>query len=187
MGSVLPVGHHHGRQCENNLKLAEQQRTRRWPNPAEDGLAQRWCTHSQNFVSRGQLASESSGRKNIKTVFTPVSYTHLDVYKRQRADIAQLEPDVLALPASLSVFADRDLNRDLYIWLAIQSACFDDTMDWIADNCRATQLALAQFPGFHSRYHRLLDAHLAQRPTSSSLRGLAAQSEACLLYTSRCV
>ncbi len=97
-----------------------------------------------------------------------------------RADIAQLEPDVLALPASLSVFADRDLNRDLYIWLAIQSACFDDTMDWIADNCRATQLALAQFPGFHSRYHRLLDAHLAQRPTSSSLRGLAAQSEAII-------
>ena len=98
----------------------------------------------------------------------------------RRADTAQLEPDVLALPGSLAVFADHDLNRDLYLWLAIQSACFDNTTDWIADNCRATQLALGQFPGFGARYQKLLNAHLALRPSANALKGLAAQSEAII-------
>ena len=82
----------------------------------------------------------------------------------QRADTAQLEPDVLALPATLAVFDDAQLNRDLYLWLAMLSACFESSGDWIGDNLRATQAALAQFPGFVTRYQALLQAHLAQRP-----------------------
>jgi nitric oxide reductase NorD protein len=81
----------------------------------------------------------------------------------QRADTAQLEPDVLALPATLAVFDDAQLNRDLYLWLAMLSACFEPSGDWIGDNLRATQAALAQFPGFAARYQALLQAHLAQR------------------------
>ena len=82
----------------------------------------------------------------------------------QRADTAQLEPDVLALPATLAVFDDAQLNRDLYLWLAMLSACFVDRGDWINDNLLASQAALAQFPGFAARYQALLQAHLAQRP-----------------------
>jgi len=95
----------------------------------------------------------------------------------QRADTAQLEPDVLALPATLAVFDDAQLNRDLYLWLAMLSACFIRSGDWVADNLHASQAALAQFPGFATRYQALLQAHLAQRPKLNWLGGSAAQAE----------
>lgn len=98
----------------------------------------------------------------------------------QRADTAQLEPDVLALPATLAVFDDVQLNRDLYLWLAMLSACFEPRSHWIKDNLRATQVALAQFPGFAARYQALLQAHLAQRPNVNRLGGVAAQAESAV-------
>ncbi|TXT41271.1 MAG: nitric oxide reductase NorD protein [Comamonadaceae bacterium] len=98
----------------------------------------------------------------------------------QRADTAQLEPDVLALPAILAVFAKEQLNHDLYLWLAMLSACFVHRGDWINDNLMASQTALAQFPGFVARYQALLLAHLAQRPDPSHLQGVAAQAEAAV-------
>lgn len=98
----------------------------------------------------------------------------------QRADIGQLEPDVLALPASLAVFDDVQLNRDLYLWLAMLSACFESSGHWIRDNLCATQAALAQFPGFAARYQSLLQAHLAQRPNLNRLEGGKAQAESAV-------
>lgn len=95
----------------------------------------------------------------------------------QRAATAQLEPDVLALPATLAVFADAQLNRDLYLWLAMLSACFLHRGDWIKDNLCATQTALRQFPGFAPRYQALLQAHLVQRPNLNSLASATAQAE----------
>ncbi|NCN96177.1 MAG: VWA domain-containing protein, partial [Rhodoferax sp.] len=38
-----------------------------------------------------------------------------------RADCAQIEPDVLALPAVLAIFDSKPLNQDLYFWLAMQA------------------------------------------------------------------
>ena len=98
----------------------------------------------------------------------------------QRADTAQLEPDVLALPATLAVFDDAQLNRDLYLWLAMLSACFVHRGDWIKDNLGATQAALAHFTGFAARYQALLQAHLAQRPNVNRLGVAAAQSESAV-------
>ncbi len=97
-----------------------------------------------------------------------------------RSDTALLEPDVLALPASVSVFDDKVLNRDLYLWLAIQSACFENSNHWVQDNCRATARGLLHFPGFEPRYQRLLAAHLAQRTDPLRLRGKAADAEAAV-------
>ncbi len=99
----------------------------------------------------------------------------------QRADTAQLEADVLALPATLAVFSETPLNRDLYLWLAMLSACFVQSGHWINDNLRASQAVLTQFPGFAARYQVLLQAHLAQRPKPSDLKGQAAQAEAVVL------
>ncbi len=98
----------------------------------------------------------------------------------QRADTAQLEPDVLALPATLAVFDNAQLNRDLYLWLAMLSACWDPGGDWIRDNLRATQVALTQFPGFTARYQALLQAHLAQRPNLNRLGKEKAQAESAV-------
>ncbi|WP_114968597.1 nitric oxide reductase activation protein NorD [Rhodoferax ferrireducens] len=97
-----------------------------------------------------------------------------------RADTAQLEPDVLALPASLSVFDNRTLNRDLYLWLAIQSASFEHTGNWVSDNCQASRQGLRNFPGFASRYQQLLSAHLSLRIHPSLLRGTSALAETTL-------
>ncbi|WP_296495539.1 VWA domain-containing protein [Rhodoferax sp.] len=98
----------------------------------------------------------------------------------QRADTAQLEPDVLALPATLAVFDDAQLNRDLYLWLAMLSACWLPGSHWIRDNLRATQVALAQFPGFAARYQGLLQAHLAQRPKLQHSGGEKWQAESAV-------
>lgn len=95
----------------------------------------------------------------------------------QRADTAQLEPEVLALPASLAIFDDRSLNYDLYLWLPIHAACFVPSGHWLRDNQRATQQALAHFPGFAERHARLLEAHLQQRGNAARLHGKARQAE----------
>jgi len=92
-----------------------------------------------------------------------------------RADCAQLEPEVLALPSTLAVFDDVQLNRDLYLWLALLSACYQPSGHWIRDNLHATEAALRHFPGFSARYQALLQAHLAQRP--QPLRGTTAAAE----------
>ena len=97
-----------------------------------------------------------------------------------RADTARLEPDVLALPASLSVFDDKRLNRDLYLWLAIQSAFFEHTGNWIFDNCQASLQGLHHFPGFAPRYEKLLSAHLSLRTDPSLLRGSSALAETAI-------
>lgn len=94
-----------------------------------------------------------------------------------RADTARLEPDVLALPTSLAVFNSKELNRDLYLWLAIQSAFFQHTDNWVSDNCRASIQGLLHFPGFTPRYEKLLTAHLAQRTAPSLLRNAQALAE----------
>lgn len=95
----------------------------------------------------------------------------------ERAASARLEPDVLALPASIALFPSRALNRDLYLWLAIQSAGFEHTGDWLRDNVVATQRGLAYFPGFKPRYLQLRTAHLAQRVSPAKLRGDSAHHE----------
>lgn len=108
-----------------------------------------------------------------------------------RAALPVLEPQVLALPPTLDVFADVALNRDLYLWLALLSAHFPGsalghedahaasahTPSWIALNQRATRRALQAFPGFVARYQTLCQAHLAQRPQPYALPAAAACAE----------
>lgn len=95
----------------------------------------------------------------------------------KRADTAQLEPDVLALPANIAVFETRELNRDLYLWLSIHAAYYAPGGHWLVDNQRATHEALKHFPGFKDRYQALLAAHLNQRGQASRLRGAARLAE----------
>jgi nitric oxide reductase NorD protein len=93
------------------------------------------------------------------------------------AATGRLEPEVLALPPRIAVHADAALNRALYLWLAALAAHIAPTGDWIADNRRATQRALATFPGLAGRYRQLLAAECALRPDPSGLRGRAAEAE----------
>ena len=84
----------------------------------------------------------------------------------RQAALPLLQPEVLALPAELAVFDQRDLNRDLYLWLAALAAVHVATGDWLADNRAATAAALQRFAGLRGRHAALLQAHLAQRPAA---------------------
>ena len=84
------------------------------------------------------------------------------------ADLARLDPQALALPAQLAVFADAALNRRLYLWLAALAAVHQDRGHWVADNLDATQQALHCFPGLAHDHRLIVQAHLAQRPQDDS-------------------
>ena len=103
----------------------------------------------------------------------------------QRAAVARLDGDTLALPPVIAVFDDATLNRDLYLWLAALAAVHLPGDDWIAGNAAATARALARCPGLQPRWQRLLAAHLAQRPAPDSLKGPAALAEARVQATLR--
>ncbi|WP_372657560.1 nitric oxide reductase activation protein NorD [Hydrogenophaga sp.] len=92
----------------------------------------------------------------------------------------QLHHDTLALPPTLSVFADSAANRDLYLWLAAMASVFVPSGNWIADNRRATVLALQQFAGLRARFDRLSRQHLAQRPALEGLKPGDARYEAAV-------
>lgn len=98
----------------------------------------------------------------------------------QRVALASLEPETLRLPPSLDCFAERALNRELYLWLAALSACdVAPQAAWIVRNQAATLAALERFPGMAARYRRLVEAHLAQRMAVADLpAGEAAQEVA---------
>jgi len=89
-----------------------------------------------------------------------------------RAPLPACDADVLALPDSLSVFDDRALNHDLYLWLALLGAHWSPHPDWVLGNVLSTKSALTAFPGFVNRYEKLKIAHMLQRE-ALAMRGRA--------------
>ncbi len=98
----------------------------------------------------------------------------------EKMALAARDSETLHLPPTLALFPVRELNRDLYLWLAAQAARSADlTGDWLAANQRATLAVLTDYPGLRSRYERLVAATLAQRldpvrlPADEAARELA--------------
>ena len=103
----------------------------------------------------------------------PVIVSH-----RFKPDSAVFDDRALRLPRSLALFPDADLNRDLYLWLAALAAVGSGRSgDWFAVNQWSTRQLLAAWPGLAARYHRLLAAHLGQRPDPAKLPPDAAAGE----------
>ena len=99
----------------------------------------------------------------------------------ERVALAYLEAETLRLPPLLDCFAERELNRDLYFWLAALAACDPPTSpDWIVRNQQATLTALDRFPGLKARYTRLVAAHLAQRLAPETLSADEAAQESAI-------
>ena len=83
----------------------------------------------------------------------------------QKVALAGRDAETLHLPPSLALFPEKELNRDLYLWLtalAARSSTIADC-DWLKANQRATLAVLADYPGLRPRYERLVTATLAQR------------------------
>jgi nitric oxide reductase NorD protein len=83
----------------------------------------------------------------------------------ERAAHASLDRETLRLPPAIAYFAERDLNRDLYLWLAAVAAHEPPPSkhEWIVRNQQATLLALHRYPGLKPRYERLVAAAVAER------------------------
>jgi nitric oxide reductase NorD protein len=95
----------------------------------------------------------------------------------ERVALASVSAEALRLPAVIDCFAERDLNRDLYIWLAALAGCdIAPHAAWIERNRAASREALTRYPGLAERYRRLVAAHLATRlPPEKLLPGEAAE------------
>lgn len=83
-----------------------------------------------------------------------------------QAELPCLDEQGLALPTHIAVFNQAALNRDLYFWLAALAGFFTVRDGWIADNLRATRLALEHWPGLRQRHQRLLAQQLGLRPAA---------------------
>jgi nitric oxide reductase NorD protein len=97
---------------------------------------------------------------------------------QRKVALAWRDDSYLRLPARIDCLPEQALNRELYLWLAAMAVSAerpDD--DWFNANQQRTQATLARFPGLRSRYSRLVEAHLATRPESTSLPALEAESE----------
>lgn len=99
----------------------------------------------------------------------------------ERVELAWRDEESLRLPPRLDVYPDRELNRDLYLWLAaLASADTATGRPWLPHNQALTRQVLAGYPGLASRYRRLTEAELANRPAIDSLPEDEAAQEAAI-------
>lgn len=87
-----------------------------------------------------------------------------------KTELAWRDESALRLPSVVDWFPERQLNRELYLWLAALAACADSRLEaWLARNQRLTRLTLERYPGLRNRYARLVEAHFGQRPDPDKL------------------
>jgi nitric oxide reductase NorD protein len=89
----------------------------------------------------------------------------------EKQALARRDAETLRLPSEIAAFPEKSLNRDLYLWLAALAASdVAPQLPWFRRNQRASQAALASFPGLRLRYQRLVAAHLASRLAPEALQ-----------------
>lgn len=100
-------------------------------------------------------------------------------------ELAWRDERSLRLPGSVDCFPLRDLNRELYLWLAVLAVADDGSArrqlsDWLVHNQALVRTTLERYPGMRDRYRRLVDAHLAQRPRPERLPAAEAEREGAI-------
>ncbi|MDP3440317.1 MAG: nitric oxide reductase, partial [Azonexus sp.] len=89
----------------------------------------------------------------------------------EKLSLARRDAETLRLPPEITAFPEKSLNRDLYLWLAALAASdAAPNTPWFIRNQRASQAALATFPGLRSRYERLVAAHINSRMAPEQLQ-----------------
>ncbi|HEY3326331.1 MAG TPA: VWA domain-containing protein [Novimethylophilus sp.] len=98
----------------------------------------------------------------------------------EKAELAWRDGETLRLPERIDLFPERDLNRDLYLWLVALSAVeAEPALPWIVRSQRSTLATLERFPGLTARYRRLVQALLPLRRAPQQLpEDEAAQEQA---------
>ncbi len=97
---------------------------------------------------------------------------------QKRVSLAWRDDAFLRLPAELDCLPTRELNRELYLWLAALAVNGGGgDCDWLCANQQRTCDTLETFPGLASRYLRLVEAHIDQRPLPRQMSGCDADAE----------
>ena len=87
----------------------------------------------------------------------------------EKTELAHFGVEQLYLPSELAYFSDKQLNKDLYLWLtsiaSIGSEQSNEALNesWIIRNQKLTQKILTQYKGLKSKYHKIVEAHIAGR------------------------
>jgi nitric oxide reductase NorD protein len=90
----------------------------------------------------------------------------------RKFEMAWRDSENLRLPERLALFPSKQLNRDLYLWLAaLAAAPSPDNTDWFTSNQTLVQTVLEQWPGLENVYQRLVTQALKWRPEPESLEG----------------
>lgn len=94
------------------------------------------------------------------------------------------DEESLRLPESIALFAERECNRALYLWLTALATITDEAVlenpDWINRNQYRTRKVLQSWPGLNNCYKKLVVAHLQQRPDPAMLPLREAKQELAL-------
>ncbi len=98
-------------------------------------------------------------------------------------ELAWRDEDTLRLPARIAWFPRRTLNRELYLWLAALAArSTQQHGEWLQENAAASATLLVSHPGLRTRYQRLVEAHLEQRPDPRKLKNDEARQEQAIRH-----
>ena len=95
-------------------------------------------------------------------------------FDEELLDLARVDEQHLLLPPHIDLLPDRNLNRDLYFWLAAYLACAQSLPSepdslrrdilTLREVRRTSGMVLAHYPGLGARHDRLCSALLARRP-----------------------
>lgn len=99
-------------------------------------------------------------------------------------ELAWRDEETLRLPVRIAHFTDRELNRELYLWLAAMAAV-DELPDqssgmqwsWSQHNQQRVKQTLKRFPGWLPRYQRLVTETIKLRPDPETLKADEAELE----------
>lgn len=96
----------------------------------------------------------------------------------EKAELTWADDATLHLPASIDLYPERALNRELYLWL-IALAAHDVAPEkaWVVRNQEAARATLEALPGMAARYRTLVDAEISRRIKPDRLPAADAAAE----------
>lgn len=100
-----------------------------------------------------------------------------------RWPLAWRDQEALYLPASLALYPQQSLNRDLYLWLTALAAANSglNGQGWFRMNQQAVCNCLQRFPGLNPLYQRLVAAECLERQRRVSQRAGAEARERAII------
>ena len=123
------------------------------------GILFRALGGDSGLALKAAQATDNAGRRN---------WLQRLAGSERKIELPWRDQEALHFPASIKLFPQTALNRELYFWLAALAAEMRSGV-WFIENQQATLRLLEKFPGLQACYQRLLQASLLLRPGPETL------------------